>query len=39
MDGSNYDDVVFMAKTEEDKNKVQLILDELFPAEPLYVKT
>jgi protein-tyrosine phosphatase len=33
MDGSNYDDVVFLAKTEEHKNKVKLILDELFPGD------
>lgn len=33
MDSSNYDDVVFLAKNENDKNKVQLILDELFPGD------
>lgn len=33
MDTSNYADVVQMAKNEEDKKKVQLILDELFPGE------
>jgi len=33
MDGSNYDDVVFLAKTEEHKKKVKLILDELFPGD------
>jgi protein-tyrosine phosphatase len=33
MDGSNYDDVVFLANSDEDKNKVQLILDELFPGD------
>lgn len=33
MDNSNYNDVVFLAKTPEQKNKVQLILDELFPGE------
>jgi protein-tyrosine phosphatase len=31
MDNSNYDDVTFLAKTEEEKQKVELILDELFP--------
>jgi len=31
MDNSNYDDVVFLAKTEEHKQKVELILNELFP--------
>ncbi len=33
MDGSNYDDVIYSAKNEEDKKKVQLILDELFPGD------
>jgi protein-tyrosine phosphatase len=33
MDGSNYDDVVKLAKTEDQKKKVQLILNELFPDE------
>jgi len=33
MDNSNYDDVIFLAKTDEQKSKVQLILDELFPGE------
>lgn len=33
MDNSNYDDVVFLAKTEEQKQKVQLILNELFPGD------
>ncbi|RAR51103.1 protein tyrosine phosphatase [Flavobacterium lacus] len=33
MDTSNYADVIGMAKNEEDKKKVQLILDELFPGE------
>ena len=33
MDGSNYDDVIFLAKTEEHKKKVKLILDELFPGD------
>jgi protein-tyrosine phosphatase len=31
MDNSNYDDVIFLAKTEAHKAKVKLILDELFP--------
>lgn len=33
MDNSNYDDVIFLAKNEEQKNKVRLILDELFPGD------
>jgi protein-tyrosine phosphatase len=33
MDNSNYEDVIFLAKTEEDKKKVKLILDELFPGD------
>ena len=31
MDKSNYNDVIALAKTEAHKNKVQLILNELFP--------
>ncbi len=33
MDSSNYNDVIKLAETESDKEKVQLILDELFPGE------
>jgi protein-tyrosine phosphatase len=33
MDGSNYDAVVLLAKSEDDKKKVQLILEELFPGD------
>lgn len=33
MDISNYNDVVFLAKTPEQISKVQLILNELFPGE------
>ncbi|MEZ4838726.1 low molecular weight protein-tyrosine-phosphatase [Flavobacterium sp.] len=33
MDTNNYADVIAMAKSEADKKKVQLILDELFPGE------
>lgn len=33
MDTNNYADVIKMAKNEEEKKKVQLILDELFPGE------
>jgi len=33
MDNSNYDNVIQLAQSVEDKNKVQLILDELFPGE------
>jgi protein-tyrosine phosphatase len=33
MDGSNYDDVVVLAKTESQKQKVELILNDLFPGD------
>lgn len=33
MDNQNYRDVIELARTEEDKIKVQLILDEIFPGE------
>ncbi len=33
MDNSNYDDVIYLAKTEEHKQKVDLILNALFPNE------
>jgi protein-tyrosine phosphatase len=33
MDKSNYKDVIQLAKTSEQKKKVQLILNELFPNE------
>lgn len=33
MDSSNFRDVLHLAKTEEQKNKVSLILNELFPDE------
>lgn len=33
MDNSNYDDVIFLAKTEEQKKKVELILNALFPGD------
>ena len=33
MDNSNYGNVINLAKTEEHKNKVYLILNELFPGE------
>jgi protein-tyrosine phosphatase len=33
MDSSNYDDVMRMAKNETHRNKVQMILNELFPGE------
>ena len=33
MDTNNYADVINMAKNEDEKKKVQLILDELFPSE------
>ncbi|MCC9073404.1 low molecular weight phosphotyrosine protein phosphatase [Flavobacterium sp. F-65] len=33
MDNSNYDDVIALTKNQEQKDKVQLILNELFPSE------
>lgn len=33
MDTSNYEDVIALAETDEDKNKVSLILDKIFPGE------
>lgn len=33
MDNSNYNDIIALAKNEEQKNKVQLILNEIFPGE------
>ena len=33
MDNDNYKDVIKLAKTEEQKNKVDLILNQLFPKE------
>jgi protein-tyrosine phosphatase len=33
MDNTNYDDVISLAKNEDHKNKVQLILNELFPGD------
>ncbi|MBF7090023.1 low molecular weight phosphotyrosine protein phosphatase [Flavobacterium sp. ALJ2] len=33
MDSSNYDDVIALTKKQEQKDKVQLILNELFPSE------
>ena len=33
MDTFNYADVIAMARTEDDKKKVKLILDEIFPGE------
>ena len=33
MDNSNYRDVVQLANSEEERQKVQLILDEIFPGE------
>lgn len=37
MDNSNYDDVIQLAKNEDQKNKVKMILDELFPGEKVDV--
>jgi protein-tyrosine phosphatase len=33
MDSSNYDDVIELAKNEAQKEKVEMILNELFPGE------
>ncbi|MFD1096556.1 low molecular weight protein-tyrosine-phosphatase [Salegentibacter chungangensis] len=33
MDNSNYKDVISLAKAEEEKEKVKLILNEIFPGE------
>lgn len=33
MDNSNYQDIIKLAKTDEQRQKVQLILNELFPDE------
>jgi protein-tyrosine phosphatase len=33
MDNNNYSDVIHLAKNEDHKNKVQLILDAIFPNE------
>ena len=33
MDSSNYDNVIALASTENQKSKVHLILDEIFPGE------
>ena len=33
MDGSNYDNVIELAKTDEQKGKVEIILNYLFPNE------
>ncbi|TDD78863.1 low molecular weight protein-tyrosine-phosphatase [Flavobacterium caseinilyticum] len=37
MDNSNYDDVIELAENQEQKQKVQLILNELFPNEKVDV--
>ncbi|GGD29968.1 low molecular weight protein-tyrosine-phosphatase [Flavobacterium orientale] len=37
MDVNNYEDVIQMATNEEDKKKVHLILDQLFPGEKVDV--
>ena len=33
MDNSNYNDIIELAKTEEQKEKVDLILNHLFPGD------
>ncbi|MES2812096.1 MAG: low molecular weight protein-tyrosine-phosphatase [Bacteroidota bacterium] len=37
MDNQNYNDVIKLAQTEEEKAKVQLILEEIFPGEKVDV--
>lgn len=37
MDESNYSNVIRLARNEEDKNKVRLMLNELFPGEDIPV--
>ena len=37
MDNSNYNDVIELAENQEQKQKVKLILDELFPNEKVDV--
>jgi protein-tyrosine phosphatase len=37
MDNSNYNDLIFMARNDDDKKKVRLILNEIFPDENLDV--
>lgn len=37
MDAENYKDVISLAQTDEQRNKVKLILDELFPGEKVDV--
>lgn len=37
MDNSNRENILALAKTEEDRSKVKLILDEIFPGENLDV--
>ena len=37
MDNSNYDDVIYLARDEDDRLKVKLILNEIFPDENLDV--
>ena len=37
MDNSNYQDILSLARNEEDKTKVHLILEEIFPGENLDV--
>ena len=38
MDKNNYQDVMSMAKTNEDRSKVDFILNEVYPGENRYVK-
>jgi protein-tyrosine phosphatase len=37
MDNSNYNDVIKLATSEKEKQKVQLILEEIFPSEKVDV--
>jgi protein-tyrosine phosphatase len=37
MDTSNFDNIISKARNEQDKNKVKLILDMLYPGEEMSV--
>ena len=37
MDSSNYENVIALSRTEQDREKVQFILDELYPGQKMNV--
>ena len=37
MDSSNYNNVIALADTEEDKSKVKMLLNEVYPGENMAV--